>query len=433
EIWISEAQERMVLAVPQENVEALQAICDKYGVEMCDLGEFGTDDAELVLKYDGNTVGQISMSFLHDGLPGTTRIASWSPVECAPQGEEAIDIEGILPKLLAHPNIASKQSIIQQYDHEVQGRSVVRPLVGPLGDAPSDAAVITPVRGSSRGLAIGSGLATGLSADPYTMAAAAIDECVRNIVCVGGDPDSTAILDNFCWPSANDEASLGRLVRCAHGCYDAAKAYRTPFISGKDSLNNQFTKDDGETIYIPPTLLVSGFSIVEDIEQCVTMDAKQSGHKLFLVGQTTDQCGGSHALLVQPNMACDTSLPEVDLTAGPANARAVHKAIKQGLVQSAHDLSEGGLLVALAEIAFGGGLGIRSSQHDLSDLMLVAETPSRYLIEVAPSDVEAFVELMGATPCQEIGEVNDSNTLVVGNYTWDCNTLKSCWLEGMVI
>ncbi len=433
EIWISEAQERMVLAVPQENVAALQAICDKYGVEMCDLGEFGTEGTELELKYDGNIVGQISMSFLHDGLPGTTRIASWSPVECATQGEDAIDINDMLPKLLAHPNIASKQSIIKQYDHEVQGRSVVRPLVGPLGDAPSDAAVITPVRGSSRGLAIGSGLATGLSADPYTMAAAAIDECVRNIVCVGGDPDSTAILDNFCWPSANDEASLGRLVRCAHGCYDAAKAYRTPFISGKDSLNNQFTKDDGETIYIPPTLLVSGFSIVEDIEQCVTMDAKQSGNKLFLVGQTADNCGGSHALQIQPSMACNTALPEVDLTAGPANARAVHNAIKQGLVQSAHDLSEGGLLVALAEMAFGGGLGITASQNELTDAMLVSETPSRYLIEVAPSDADAFKELMDGIPCQEIGEVNDSNTLTVGNYTWNCDTLKSCWLEGMVI
>ena len=169
------------------------------------------------------------MHFLHEGYHGAIRTARWSPKEIKQSGTNEIDIQAMLPKLLAHPNIASKQSIVQQYDHEVQGRSVIRPFVGPSGSAPSDAAVITPVRGSSKGLAIGSGLATGLADDPYLIATAAIDECVRNIVCVGGDPSTIAILDNFCWPGVKDEESLGRLVRCSHGCYDAAKAFKTTF------------------------------------------------------------------------------------------------------------------------------------------------------------------------------------------------------------
>ena len=433
EIWISEAQERMVLAVPPSNVEALRVICNKHGAEMCDLGEFGTEGAELVLNYEDQIVGQISMSFLHNGLPGTTRKAIWSKAEDKQNGSEAIDVKECLVKLLSHPNIASKQTIIQQYDHEVQGRSVIRPLVGPLGDAPSDGAVITPVRGSNRGLAIASGLATGLSADPYTMAAAAIDECVRNIVCVGGDPNTTAILDNFCWPSANDEGSLGRLVRCAHGCYDAAKAYRTPFISGKDSLNNQFTQEDGTTIYIPPTLLISGFGIVDDITNCVTMDAKSAENLVFLIGETTDACGGSHLLNVQPNSNCCTLLPEVNLVDGPKNARAVYSAIKSGFIQSAHDLSEGGLLIALAEMSFGGNLGVHAQLDNFTDAMLFSETPSRYLLEVAEEDVDSLKALMNDVPCVQIGKFNNSDAMTINEYSWNVSDLKECWLTGMVI
>ena len=234
EIWISEAQERMVLSVPLCNIETIASICKRHGVEMCDLGEFGTQNTELILKYNNKIVGRLDTTFLHEGLPKTTRVAVWHPRKKLDSGSLTINVQEMLPQLLGHPNIASKQSIVQQYDHEVQGRSVIRPFVGPHGNAPSDAAVITPVRGSTRGLAIGCGLATGLEDDPHTMAVAAVDECVRNIVCVGGDPSRIAILDNFCWSSTKDQESLGRLVRCAHGCYDAAKAYRTPFISGKD-------------------------------------------------------------------------------------------------------------------------------------------------------------------------------------------------------
>jgi phosphoribosylformylglycinamidine synthase subunit PurSL len=431
EIWISEAQERMVLSVPPENVKIIQEICNRHDAELCDLGEFGTAGKELVLLYGGEIVGQIDMHFLHEGYHGSIRTAFWSPLEVDQTGNSQINVQTMLPKLLAHPNIASKQSIVQQYDHEVQGRSVIRPFVGPTGAAPSDAAVITPVRGSTKGLAIGSGLATALADDPYLIATAAIDECVRNIVCVGGDPSTIAILDNYCWPGVKEEESLGRLVRCSHGCYDAAKAYGTPFISGKDSLNNQFTTESGETIYIPPTMLISGFGIVEDIATCITMDAKASGNVLMLIGETKTAMGGSHVLLVDSDAKCNKELPSVSLTDGPRNAQRVFEAIKAGLVASAHDCSEGGILVAAAEMAFGGELGLDLQLQDES--LCFSETPSRYLLEIHLDDVEKIQQHFKGIPCEVVGTFNNANKVTLGAASWNTEDLLHVWVTGMVM
>jgi phosphoribosylformylglycinamidine (FGAM) synthase-like enzyme len=223
----------------------------------------------------------------------------------------------------------------------------LKPFVGPGGNGPGDAAVITPVSGSSRGLAIGSGLATGWCEDPYLMVLAAVDECIRNLVCVGADPERIAILDNYCWPSCEDPQRMAELVRASVGCLHAGLAYRTPFISGKDSLNNQFTTDAGETIRIPPTMLISGFGIVPDVGSCVSMDAKHAEHALLLVGDTSAAIGGSHLLFVAPDAVGDRSLPVTDLQAGPARARAVASVIAEQLVYAAHDCSEGGVLLQL--------------------------------------------------------------------------------------
>lgn len=431
EIWISEAQERMVLSVPPENVQTIQEICDRHDAELCDLGEFGTPKKELILHFKDEIVGKIDMHFLHEGWHGAVRTAHWSPVDPKTIGNNAIDAQTMLPKLLSHPNIASKQSIVQQYDHEVQGRSVIRPFVGPTGGAPSDAAVITPVRGSTKGLAIGSGLATALSDDPYVIATAAIDECVRNIVCVGGDPSTIAILDNYCWPGVKDEESLGRLVRCSHGCYDAAKAYGTPFISGKDSLNNQFTTESGETICIPPTMLISGFGMVEDIANCVTMDAKTPENLLVLIGETKTAMGGSHVLLVDPDASCDNELPTVSLVDGPRNAKRVFEAIMAGLVTSAHDCSEGGILVAAAEMAFGGELGLDLKLEDES--LCFSETPSRYLLEIHPDNLAQVQQHFDGIPCEVIGTFTESDKLTFGNASWLLEDLCNVWMTGMVM
>ncbi|MFG0273967.1 MAG: AIR synthase-related protein, partial [Phycisphaerales bacterium] len=372
EIWISEAQERMVLAVPPANMQRLRDLCAEESVEMADLGVFGTPGADLVLRYGDLEVGRMPMAFLHDGIPTPEREASWTGSsdvvrKATPDGQ---DVGAALLERLSDPNIASKRWIIRQYDHEVQGGTVLKPLVGPLGEGPGDASVIEPVPGSGKGLAISQGLATSvgdprLGGDPYQMALAAIDECVRNLVCVGTDPERIAILDNFCWPSCRKPENLGSLVRAAVGCYDGAKAYRTPFVSGKDSLNNQFTTDDGRTIEIPPTLLITGIGIVHDVTTCVTSDAKAPGNVVLLVG---------------PHPAADARA--TDLEMGPRVARAVHACIRDGLVRAAHDCSEGGWLVALAEMLIAGSSPERTlgAKVTIEDAAYFVESPSRYLL-----------------------------------------------------
>ncbi len=451
EIWISEAQERMVLAVAPDKVEKLQSICDLHDVQMCELGIFGTDDRDLVLCYDGTEVGRLSMEFLHEGLPQTTRDAVWSPpaiggISSPPlaAGENRPSIREAMLALLAHPNIASKRWIIRQYDHEVQGASAVTPLVGADGDGPSDAAVILPVLNSKRGLAIANGLATGLRDDPYLMALAAVDECVRNLVCVGADPSRIAILDNFCWPSCDNPQELGGLVRAAEGCYDAAKAYRTPFISGKDSLNNQFTTEDGRTIKIPPTLLISGIGIVEDVNKCVTMDAKKAGNVVVYVGpHTKGEMGGSHFSMMFGNAEGDAPLPCVDCTVAPSIAKEVHGLIANGVVASAHDVSDGGLLVAAAEMAMGGGFGLElfagqvprdSGARDDEMCLWFCEEPSRYLLEMSPENLERVISEINDAPngfcASVIGRFNDSGrvTLPDDELDIDIDDLRTAWL-----
>ena len=424
EIWISEAQERMVLAVPAEKAEKLKALCESEDVSFCDLGYFGhfeNDDHDkplLTLTYQGTTVGEVGMTFLHDGIPMPTRKAVWpGKANGATQKQvggstvSSEDPRAVLDALLSHPNIASKHWIVRQYDHEVQGGSVVKPLVGPEQDGPGDAAVVRPKLDSHRGIAIACGLApslseksrdTGLSADgdSYFAAIAAIDEAVRNAVCVGANPNRIAILDNFCWPSCDDPAQLGALVRAAEACHDAAMAYAAPFVSGKDSLNNQFTREDGQVITIPQTLLISALGIVDDVRQAVTMDAKGAGSALVLVGQTTSALGGSHYRMVTQGSSRNAVIPRLDLEQGPANAKAVAGLIAQDLVASAHDCSDGGLLVAAAEMAFAGRVGLDldldleslPSDREL-DLITAcfAETPSRYLLEIRADQLDAAI------------------------------------------
>ena len=447
EIWISEAQERMVLSVPPAKVDRLRAICAAHGVELCDLGEFGSADGTIRLMWHGTEVGSLDTHFLHEGVPMPTREAVWDAAWSAAQVPAAGNGTGVGPRLLdttcallAHPNLASKEWIIRQYDHEVQGASVVKPLVGVGTGGPSDAAVVHPVAGSRRALAIGNGLATGWSADAYAMTLAAIDECVRNLVCVGADPARIAILDNFCWPSCDDPRNMGSLVRAAEACYDGALAYRAPFISGKDSLKNQFRTQDGRTIMIPPTLLVSGFGIVEDAERACTMDLKSAGNVLVLVGTTGARMGGSHRAMLGACGHPDTRLPDVDPARGARTAHAVAACIAHGAVRSAHDPSEGGLLPALAEMCFAGGLGARI---DLSHVPVAgsdvpdecrafAEDPHRYLLEIEPSKLGTVQAHLDGIPHAVIGTVTDEPTLeLVGvrvpRESTPISALRSAW------
>ncbi len=445
EIWISEAQERMVLAVPEQSLEALRAICAVHEVEMCELGRFGTEGRRLILRYARRDVGSLSMDFLHEGLPLPLREASWDHRRAAPLRGPAPpgprSLNEALLALLAHPNIASKRWIIRQYDHEVQGGSVVKPLVGPRGEGPSDAAVILPVSGSTRGLAIACGLATGLRRDPYPMALAAIDECVRNLVCVGADPDRIALLDNFCWPGCNDPERLGELVRAAEGCYDGAIAYRAPFISGKDSLNNQFTDVRGRTIEIPPTLLISGLGIVPDAARCVTMDAKGAGGLLVLAGMPArGAMGGSHyartyGVADGGEFSGESWSARRTLEEAPAAARGVASAIALGLVRAAHDVSDGGLLVAAAEMSIAGELGLDLDLKEISikgqrlEACCFSEEPGRYLLEVAPGNLNAVRAALGSVPLAVVGRFSGSARLKLAEAGLDAaiRDLAAAW------
>jgi phosphoribosylformylglycinamidine synthase len=286
-------------------------------------------------------------------------------------------------------------------------------------------------------LSIANGLATGLCSDPYYMVTAAVDECVRNLVCVGTDPTRIAILDNYCWPGCDDPERLGSLVRASAGCHDAGIAYRTPFISGKDSLNNQFTTESGETIRIPATLLISGFGIVKDIRNCVTMDAKHATHTLVLVGDTTDAVGGSHLLRVAPDAPGNRALPETDLDRGPKTAHAVAKAIADTTVYAAHDASEGGVLLAAAEMAFSGGIGlhldIAAITGDMASpaVACFAETPSRYLLEVCPNALDALATALGDVQHRVIGTFDDTQRVHGTGLNETLNDLHDAWANGL--
>ncbi len=420
EIWISEAQERMVIAVPPENLEAVMEIFRAEDVEATCLGEF-TNDRVLRVSYQGERVGELEMNFLHKGVPRYLRQASVPKRELfEPSLEEPDDLGRCLHGILSSPNVASKEWIIRQYDHEVQGGSAIKPLVGVANDGPSDAAVVRPLLDSDRGLVISCGMNPKYSdLDCYYMALAGIDEAIRNAVCVGADLDRLALLDNFCWGNPEVAERLGTLVRAAQGCYDAAMAFGTPFISGKDSLNNEFTCDDGTTIAIPDTLLISAMSVIADVSKCITMDLKEAGNYLFLVGLTKNELGGSHYYGLHDCVGAN--VPKVDLSTAPAVHRAVAGAIGEGLVASCHDLSEGGLAVAAAEMAFAGGLGAKLNLAGVplaagvvrADEILFSESQSRYLLEVKPENYSPFLSSVLACHVGHVGLVTAQPTLTV--------------------
>jgi phosphoribosylformylglycinamidine synthase subunit PurSL len=472
EIWISEAQERMTLAVPEDKWEELHTLCSSEGVEATVIGTF-VPTGRLVLKYNGQQVADLAMEFLHDGRPPVVREAVYeanspnvSGTLRVPLGGGTRSVPDTLLAILASLNVCSKEWVIRQYDHEVQGGSVIKPLVGATNDGPSDAAVLRPVLDSRRGLVVACGMNPCYGdLDPYCMAAAAIDEAVRNCVAVGADPRRIAILDNFCWGNTDRPETLGSLVRAALACYDVATVLGTPFISGKDSLNNEFRPKGGEPISIPPSLLISALGQIDDVTRCVTMDLKEPGNPLYLVGLTRNELGGSHFELVKgtgtvcattnaarrcppsgrsaANGACPPpsgcQVPKVDPQVAKQTFLAVHRAIYGGLVRACHDLSEGGLAVAAAEMAFAGDLGARISLERLlceSDLdtaaRLFSESNTRFLCEVRPNDAAAFETALAGVPHACIGEVTDSRTLSISDagspvVEIDIDTLKEAW------
>jgi len=421
EIWISESQERMVMSVSPQNREALLKIFADENVEASVLGEFD-GSGRLQLFFHGQQVADLEMSFLHDGLPQITKEAIYhKPVlkqEKLPK-PAAQDLTESLCMALSHFNVASKESIIRIYDHEVQGTSVIKPLVGVATDGPSDAAVIRGRLDSSRGIAVSNGINVRYGMiDPFGMAASCIDEAIRQIIAVGGSLDRIALLDNFCWGNPDKPDRLGSLVRCAQGCYKAAVAFGTPFISGKDSLYNEYTHK-GKSLAIPGTILISAIGIVDDVRKSVTMDFKSAGSSIYIIGTTFDELGGSIYLDNLGQLGLHA--PQVNFKMAVKTYKAVEQATKAGLISSLHDCSEGGLAVALAEMAFAGGLGATvllkklpyKDKQRRDDVLLFSESNSRFIAEVAPAHEKALAKIFKGIPMARVGTVESGPELVV--------------------
>jgi len=391
-------------------------------VEATVIGRF-VPTGRLRLTYHGRQVADLTMEFLHDGRPVVVREAVYQPAPARPlsgPSEPRADHTPALLAILGSLNVASKEWVIRQYDHEVQGGSVVKPLTGITDDGPSDAAVLRPLLKSRRGLVIACGMNPRYGDfDTYWMAASAIDEAVRNCVAVGADPGRIAILDNFCWGNTDRPETLGALVRAAVACHDTALALGTPFISGKDSLNNEFRPAGSEPISIPSSLLISAMGQIDDVGRCVTMDLKEPGNRLYIVGLTRCELGGSHFALVEGLEG--GQVPRCDAAVARPTFVALHRAIEDRLVRACHDLSEGGLAVAAAEMAFAGGRGAKIAlnrvPHDAdaadAHTLLFSESNTRFLIEVRAGAAAALERAMAGIPHAQVGSVTDSGRLEI--------------------
>jgi phosphoribosylformylglycinamidine synthase subunit PurSL len=420
EIWLSEAQERMVLAVPPTKLDTLLEICAIEEVEASIIGAFSSDQ-RLKVTYQGAVVADLAMAFLHNGRPDRTLEAVWQPPRTeavatylaqmqgsvTKQAGQARDANEALLALLSHPTIASKEHVVRRYDHEVQGATVLKPLVGLAGNGPGDAAVLRPIldKPNSAGIVLSNGINPLYSlVDPYHMATCAVDEALRNLTAVGGDIERTAILDNFCWGNPADPVQLGALVRAVKGCYDASVGFGTPFVSGKDSLNNEYRAQD-QRLPVIPTLLISAFGTIEDAAQTVDMSLKAPGNLLYQVGLTHDELAGSHYAASWDHASFvtrfpHTSVPHVNFAQARTIMKTLGETIRGGLVQACHDLSEGGLAVASAEMALASLMGLEidlaqvphdvPDTHELVTTLLFSESATRFLVEIAPEQRDAF-------------------------------------------
>ncbi|EFH87734.1 phosphoribosylformylglycinamidine synthase subunit PurL [Ktedonobacter racemifer] len=447
EIWLSEAQERMVLAVPQEHLQELLDICAIEEVEASIIGEF-TSDQLLTVTYQNEVIANIAMDFLHDGNPIKTLEALWTRPESATaqpsqwtEGNAEAITHSITPTLLTllrHANIASKEDVVRRYDHEVQGATVLKPMVGRAGNGPGDAAVLRPIVGepTKAGIVLSNGVNPLYGkVDPYQMALNAVDEALRNLTAVGGDITRTSVLDNFCWGNPNDPEQLGTLVRAVKGCYDASVGFKVPFISGKDSLNNEY-RADGKRLPVIATLVISAVGVIEDASKSVDMSLKTPGNLLYLVGETRNELAGSHYTEVIDQASFKafvprTSVPTVHIERAYTTMKALGEAIRQGLVRACHDLSEGGLAVAAAEMSLASLLGVKLDvaqvgresaalnevhPHARDIVRLFSESPSRFIVEVTPEQLSTFEQHMraaGAADLTYLGMVTNTPRFIV--------------------
>ncbi|XHH07931.1 MAG: phosphoribosylformylglycinamidine synthase subunit PurL [Candidatus Bathyarchaeia archaeon] len=407
EIYISESQERQLFAVPAENLEAFLAVFEQEEIQATAIGQL-TKERRLCLKYQGVTVADLDMAFLFNPCTTTKKATLERFTLSEPEFAEPANLNETLMQLLGAPNIASKESVVRTYDHEVKGNTTLKPFQGKYA-GPNDAAILKPLDDSWKGLAVSCGMNPNYGKiDAYWMAASVIDEAIRNNLAVGGR--RIALLDNFTWGNPEKAERLGSLVRACQACYDVAKAFRTPFISGKDSLYNESPLGP-----ITPTLLITAVGVVPDLRSAVSMELKEPGNLLYVLGDTYPELGGSEYYRL--NGYLGASVPKLHMSKARKAYYNLTKAFGYGMVKSCHDLSEGGLAVAASEMAFAGGVGMEIDLKAVpnkgvarNDFMLFSESNSRFLIEVSPKDQVDFEGLM-RNSCALVGEVSDVERL----------------------
>ncbi|PZQ44469.1 MAG: phosphoribosylformylglycinamidine synthase [Micavibrio aeruginosavorus] len=432
EIWISESQERMTLAVPPKNIEKLQAMLAKRGSESWVIGTFN-DGGKCHVTWHGETVMDIDMDFLHDGVPETPLKTSFTRGGASePKLSEPKNYDITLRAMLGRLNICSKEFVAAQYDHNVQGSAVLGPLQG-KGRVFAEATVSRPVLTSPRGVVLSQGLAPLYSdIDTYHMASASLDIAVRNAVAAGCPIDHLAILDNFCWCSSEDPERLGQLKRACEAIYDLAVVYQTPFISGKDSMFNDFkgydANDKPMKISIPPTLLVSGIGVMENVDQSVSLDPKMKGDSVYILGTTKDELGASEYYALNGELG--NNVPETDARANLALYKKISEANKARLIASALPVTLGGAGVALAKkcIASGLGMDIEIKTDMRLDTFLFSESTGRVIVTVGPKDIDAFEKLFGAS-ATKIGTMTDKATLIINGHSSKLADLETAYKQ----
>jgi phosphoribosylformylglycinamidine synthase len=460
EILLSESQERMSLAVSEDTLEEFLELAQKRDVEATVVGEF-TDSQAVEILYRGKRIGYLDLSFLHHGLPKMKLQAEWQRPEWKtevskdlPSFPSVLDItsnttlsdtslKDLLLRLLREPNITSKEPLIRQYDHEVQGRTLEKPFTGVEKDAPSDGGVLKPKYGSWRGITVTHGICPWYSPlDTYHMATCAVDEAYRAHIALGGNPVLTGGLDNFCWPdpilseeTPDGPKKLAQLVRACKGLRDACIAYEIPLISGKDSMKNDARLGDRK-ISVKPTLLISLMGIIEDVRKQMSTDFKRAGHRVYCIGITKGEMGGTFIERIMGLTSGDLGEPpRVDFREAIKDYNATAKAIRKGLLSSCHDISDGGLGVALSESALGGRLGVlvdisgieaqvraacrRNMEEELrGDVQFRAffsESPSRFLVSLPREEEEEFLGCFTERKPVFLGEVIEEQDMVVKN------------------
>jgi phosphoribosylformylglycinamidine synthase len=400
----------MLLTVPAENLERVLEIFEKEDVEATAIGKLTADEV-LRIHYQREKVAEMEIPFLFEP-PKTNKIAKYKPIRLnEPSFPEPKDLSETLMELLSSPNIASKESVVRTYDHEVKGNTVLKPLQGEYA-GPNDASVLKPLEDSWKGIAVSCGMNPSYGKiDTYWMAASAIDEAIRNNIAVGGR--RIALLDNFTWGNPEKPERLGSLVRACKACYDFAKAFETPFISGKDSLYNESPLGP-----VTPTLLITALGIIPDIRSTVSLDVKAANDSIYIIGQTFAELGGSEYYRLSGFLG--KTVPKVRPSQAKITFNAVTKAIDLGLIKACHDLSEGGLAVATAEMAFSGGYGMELDLRKVpmeainrDDLVLFSESNSRFLVEVPEKAKNDFEALMRGVIRAEIGEVTKTRRLCI--------------------